>query len=286
MLKIRIFSSFCESKICHTEYIRLYLHDDPDYGTKYIFTEEADFTHVIIWNTAMPNISHIPKDNVIGLAFEPPFGPPFLNLTSSFINYAIKFIGIYFIGDSSGLPSPFKTGYGYLTHESFPTEIVPWESRQKMSIMISSKLFAPGHKYRHRLVTKILQTNLPIDIYGNGCAYYKDIALSDSRIKGPFKSNDILCKNYQYTISIENFQTPAYFSEKIINPLIYDTVPIYIGCTTIQDFFPHIIKLTGNIDDDMKIITDICYSDTIPERHTQKYVKDMITIKNIINMFF
>jgi hypothetical protein len=32
----------------------------------------------------------------------------------------------------------------------------------RMSIMVSNKNNAPGHKYRHKLVQAILQSNLPI----------------------------------------------------------------------------------------------------------------------------
>ena len=51
--------------------------------------------------------------------------------------------------------------------------------------MVSRKNQAPGHIYRHYLVKEILKTNLPIDIWGNGCIYYKNI--KDNRIKGDFK---------------------------------------------------------------------------------------------------
>jgi hypothetical protein len=34
-----------------------------------LFTAADDYTHVIIQNTAMPSIGHIPKENVLGLAF-------------------------------------------------------------------------------------------------------------------------------------------------------------------------------------------------------------------------
>ena len=60
--------------------------------------------------------------------------------------------------------------------------------------MVSEKTDAPGHKYRHALVKKILDTDLEIDIYGRGCKYYKD----DKRIKGEFEDCD-LYKNYLYT---------------------------------------------------------------------------------------
>ena len=71
MIKIRIFTDF--HKLTERTDILFELHtkEDPDYNVKYCFTNENDYTHVIIINCAKPNISHIPKENVIGLAWEP-----------------------------------------------------------------------------------------------------------------------------------------------------------------------------------------------------------------------
>ena len=49
----------------------------------------------------MPRIpAHIPKKNVIGLAYEPIF---YLGLTEQFIEYAKANIGTYYIGDKGVL---------------------------------------------------------------------------------------------------------------------------------------------------------------------------------------
>ena len=95
----------------------------------------------------------------------------------------------------------------------------------------SVSLNSPGHKYRHILVQNILKSNLPIDIYGNGCKYYNNI--NDPRIKGEF-NDTTLFDNYKFHICIENFQTPHYFSEKIMDPLICNSIPIYLGCNNIN----------------------------------------------------
>ena len=62
----------------------------------------------------------IPKENVIGLAFEP---NKFLNLNKEFIIYAQKHIGKYLIGDASNLPSPFVSHFGYMWYSLPPKEI-------------------------------------------------------------------------------------------------------------------------------------------------------------------
>jgi hypothetical protein len=168
-----------------------------------------------------------------------------------------------------------------------------------MSIMVSKKGFAPGHKYRHLLVQRILSTNLPIDIYGNGCSYYKDFVANniqgltpkdsifpflprhrvDSRIKGEFDNIEPY-ETYDFHVCIENFKTSHYFSEKIINPLLCSTTPVYWGCENIHSYLPdNAIILTGIIDDDMEILKNILLNPS----HYRKPI-DVNFIKNKMNL--
>jgi hypothetical protein len=225
----------------------------------------------------MPKIDHIPKQNVIGFAHEP---LPFLQITPEFITYAQKHIICYYLGDNPGiLPEPFKEGNGYLSCYLPPA--VPSQGTliqtKFMSIMISQKTSAPGHKYRHELVSAILKTNLPIDIYGRGCIYYQSIR--DSRIKGVFQSTE-LYNGYTFTICIENFRSSHYFSEKIINPLNRMITPLYLGCYHIHQYFPEMyIELTGNVREDMILIEDIY-------KNPEKYIRTISfeKVDNTINL--
>ena len=76
-IRIRCFASFTNSQNLHDSYERYIIPPNTIdfYGKdkKYVFTTGEDYTHVFIVNTAMPNISHIPKQNVIG--FAPNFTP-------------------------------------------------------------------------------------------------------------------------------------------------------------------------------------------------------------------
>jgi hypothetical protein len=42
---------------------------------------------------------------------------------------------------------------------------------------------------------------------------------------------------YRYSIVIENLREPSYFTEKLVDALLCDTVPIYWGAPDIADFF-------------------------------------------------
>ena len=132
------------------------------------------------------------------------------------------------------MPSPFKSHYGFLWHITPRIDIFNSVKKNLMSIVVSNKRYTNGQIYRHHLVRAILGTNLPIDIYGNGCSLYEHF--HDSRIKGYFGELEPY-SDYKYTICVENFALMDYFSEKITNPLLCGTIPIYLGCKKIDTYF-------------------------------------------------
>ena len=271
-MKIRFFSSFCPSENCKDIYERLCEAKlMPDYGVKINITNGDDYDHAIILNTAMPNLKPgIPRERVVGLAFEP---PKFLQLTSEFVEYAKRYIGNYYIGDATGLPEPFKERYSHMWYNP-PLQEPPKKSKV-MSIMVSEKMGERGHLYRHELVNKILETELPIDIWGRGCKFYS--FMQDERVKGDFKEIEPY-QVYQFHICIENFQLNEYFSEKIMNPLLCSTTPIYLGCNNIEKYFPNnVIALSGDVKTDLELLTKVC-------ENPDKYMKsiDVENVKNVI----
>lgn len=282
MYRIRIFSSFCDSENCKSVYERLCEVDTMDnYGPDkdiYIVGEGEPFTHAVLMNTAMPSLT-IPKENVVGLAFEP---PQFLLNSSSepFIEYVKNNVSKYFIGSSDGLPSVFIERYSYMWHITPPKNL--YQKTDWMSIMVSDKTQAPGHIYRHQLVQAILKTRYPIDIYGRGCKYYNN----DTRLKGEF-TNDEPYQRYHFHICIENFQTETYTSEKYTNAILWGSTPIYWGAK--NPLFPEItIKLSGNLTNDMALIANIIYQPVKYKRYfSQADIRPKINLlKNLDSIFF
>jgi len=266
MIKIKIFCPFGPSKNCKETYEKInYASEIAFYGKdkKYCLVgDDEDYTHAIIINTIMPNLT-IPKENVIGLAFEPIY---FLGLTPVFIDYAKKYIGKYYVGDKFDLPEPFVEHFGYMWHSRPPKEITI--KNKLMSIIVSEKQFAPGHIYRHNLVQNIINNNLPIDIYGRGSMNYKY-----NRIMGTFNDAEPY-EDYMFSICIENYICNHYFSEKVMTPLMYNCMPIYYGCKNINSYVENTINLTGNIAIDMNLIFHII-------NNPQQYYKKTYTTKNI-----
>ena len=88
-------------------------------------------------------------------------------------------------------------------------------------MIYSNKKQFEGHILRHEIAEKYSDK---IDLFGNGSP--KPIVLKEEALS-----------NYMYTIVIENISAENYFTEKIIDPMLLGTVPIYWGCPNIEHFF-------------------------------------------------
>ena len=62
--------------------------------------------------------------------------------------------------------------------------------------------------------------------------------------------------------------------------------PIYYGAINIDNYIDNVIKLTGNVSTDIKLLTEICNNPNnyykIPDLNS---INEKISIKNIINEF-
>ncbi len=274
MYLIKFFSDFCSSEICKLNFENICDALNIDYygiNKKIYFTNDDNYTHAIILNKAMPILNNIPKENVIGFAFEP---YDFLKINEIFINYAKQNIGKYFIGDKRNLSDPFIEGFAYMWHSNPKKEITL--KKKVLSIIVSEKQFAPGHIYRHELVKEIIKNNLPIDIYGRGSNKYIFNDSNYNYIKGNFK-NDEPFNDYLFSVCIENYKNNHYISEKILTPIMFNCLPIYYGCPNIQNYFDDIIILTGNLNEDINMLILIL-------QNPLKYYKKTYTNKNIKNI--
>jgi hypothetical protein len=291
-VRIRFFSDFCSPENCKQEYEEMCRVDRMDnYGPdKHLYiTLNQTYTHAILLNCPIVPISNmsVPPERVLGLAFEP---IPYLRLSYDFIHFAEKCVGLYYIGHiHPNLTSAFfKEHHGFMWHVSRP-QIPPTleekyyksetNKRNKISIIVSHKMKAPGNAYRHKLASFILVNNLPIDIWGNGTASHSARFPNHANIKGAFKDKEPY-ESYSLSICIENYRHPHYFSEKISNCLVYNTTPIYLGCIEIDAYFPgQVIHLTGDIKRDAKILVDISKNPSLYTREIKHDEND-----NVLNL--
>lgn len=91
------------------------------------------------------------------------------------------------------------------------------------SLIASGKRDWEGHLLRHRIVDHIRAAQLPVEVMGRGYRPFADKA-------------DGLAP-YRYSVVIENLREPSYVTEKLVDALLCDTVPIYWGAPDIADLF-------------------------------------------------
>lgn len=95
---------------------------------------------------------------------------------------------------------------------------------KNISIVTSNKRMMPGHNRRMKIINK-LREDFPtqIDFYGTGHNFVE------------YKADALI--PYRFHICMENSTIPYYWTEKFSDPILANCIPIYCGCTNINDYF-------------------------------------------------
>ena len=97
------------------------------------------------------------------------------------------------------------------------------EKRAMCSLIASAKHSQEGHRLRHETIKWIRAEGRDVDVIGMG---YK-----------PFGAKPEGLAPYRFSIVIENVRERNYFSEKLVDAILCQCVPIYWGCPNIGEFF-------------------------------------------------
>ena len=129
-------------------------------------------------------------------------------------------------------------------HLPFGSTWIPnWEnielSKARMiSIISSQKKILPGHIVRHDLIKWMQENKMDVDIIGRG---YR-----------PFEHKWEGLAPYYYSVIIENSIEKSYFTEKLIDSILCETVPIYLGCHDIDNYLDTTGMIICKTVDDIK----------------------------------
>ena len=96
------------------------------------------------------------------------------------------------------------------------------DKTRHMSLIASAKRDTLGHQLRHEMVDLVRDEGLEVEILGRGYA--------------PFAEKSDGLAPYRFSVVIENIRERNYFTEKIVDAVLCETVPIYWGCPNIGDF--------------------------------------------------
>ena len=115
-------------------------------------------------------------------------------------------------------------------------EMKPPQKEYPVSVVDSGKVTIEGHMHRLQALQEILDSVPETHFHG--------YITRGRENTGPFKeplpvrAKEKAFLKYKYAVAIENGRTPHYFSEKIIDPMLCWTIPIYWGCSNISKYFP------------------------------------------------
>jgi hypothetical protein len=99
---------------------------------------------------------------------------------------------------------------------------LPLDKTKMCSLVASAKRDSTGHKLRHKIVDWLRDSSQDVEVMGRGYTAFEHKA-------------DGLAP-YRYSVVIENVREQNYFSEKLVDAVLCNTVPIYWGCPNLGRF--------------------------------------------------
>lgn len=136
---------------------------------------------------------------------------------------------------------------------------------RSVSVICSNKTFSREHKLRLAFVTKAKERFRDrLDWYGNGVASI------------PSKWDGLA--PYKFSLAIENRMWPNIFTEKLIDPFLALTVPVYWGAPNISDYFTPGSMVTIDLNDLRRSLDTI--ERLIEEDSYESYVPALLNAKH------
>jgi hypothetical protein len=184
---------------------------------------ESVCDYILVLNRpAQPMVVNCPPENVWAIIDEPP-NELQRHWHRGFDAYARIFTqdftlnGSRYVLSHPALPWLVDRDYDFLIDCPVPEKTKP------LSWVTSNRNDTGGHRLRIRFLDALRQ-EIDFDLYGRGFEPLQD------------KWDGIA--PYRYSIAVENFHTPYYWSEKIVDCYLAWAMPIYSGSSRIEQYFP------------------------------------------------
>jgi hypothetical protein len=205
-------------------------------GVRFTLEPVAECDYLIVLNRPAQDITvRCPPQHVWAVVQEPP-NECFQPMHRGDISYAQVYtsdaalVGRRYRHSHPALPWHVNRDYDFLSRCKVP------EKKAGLSWITSDITVFQGHRDRLSFLERI-RDDLEFDLFGKGFSFIKD-------------KWDGLAP-YRYSIVVENFSNPWYWSEKLADCFLAWTMPIYYGCTRISDFFPEESVVAMDINDPM-----------------------------------
>jgi hypothetical protein len=187
--------------------------------------EDCDF--LIMLNNSMETDTRVrcPKENIWAIMQE-----PYMKGHSDWMVEKHEFFSKVFthympVNDKKYISShPAIPWHVNKTFDELISAKVPVKSK-KLSAIVGDAMDVPGHIKRRKFLQYIQNDkSLELDLYG------KKINFIEDKWDG--------LAPYKYSLAMENTSGSNYWTEKIADCFLSWTVPIYYGCTNLEDYFP------------------------------------------------
>jgi len=233
MTKIKFFSNYEVSENLLKRFMANYIIDDDLLN----FTTADDYDFAVIFNRAIEPIKAGAK--IITVIQEPSWSEAHQN-KSSLINSDYIFIHDPELFEKTYqiklggkvIESPALMFYHDHVDHFFYNNTAQTKKEKKLSIIVSG-LYSSRANYHKRIdvLIQILNSDLDIDIYGRG------LNIQDRRYKGELKYKHEGLLSYEYSIAIENSNEKNYITEKFVDCVLCNTIPIYNGAPNIAEVY-------------------------------------------------
>lgn len=232
-MKVKFFSDYEQSE----NLLRRFKANYDVYDDSIEFTIADDYDFAVAFNRLDEPLR--PGAKLITVVQEPSFAESFQS-RSSLVNsdYLLihdpELFSRYWKVNLGGkvIESPSFMFYHDRVEHSFYVGSEDVKKDKKLSIIVSSHQFPWGNYHKRlNLLSKILKSDLDIDIYGRG------LHIPDDRFKGELEYKHAGLLPYEYSIAIENTNEKNYITEKFVDCVLCNTVPIYNGAPNIAQVY-------------------------------------------------
>lgn len=211
------------------------------------FTEEktsnCDFC-VVLNNLPEGELLSFPPEKVIRVVQEPPadfFKPWHANpsYSSKTLTCDTERCGLNYVRSHPLVPWHINRDYDFLKGVTIPKKTLP------LSWITSTKEILSGHRKRMDFLRSLSGKITGLDLLGTKIHHISNPEVRKKNEDGQKQLGFCVVEDkwaglapYKYSLAIENFSGPDYWTEKLADCFLAYTLPIYYGCTNLEDYFP------------------------------------------------
>lgn len=220
---------------------------------RFVFTEDlsTDLDYLVVLNFICKNVEvNCSSKNIFGVLQE-----PYKPLALPWVKYGHKPFRKYFTHTNPNEHSRYKRSHPMLpwwvdkSYDELKKEFGTIKKEKNLSWITSKKVFYEGHRKRLAFLDCVESSGLDIDLFGKGIKFIDD------------KYNGLA--PYKYSIAVENSKSDYYWSEKIMDCFLSETLPFYYGDENLEHYFPKESFIRINIENPgeaLEIINNAIFS--------------------------